>query len=160
MLEIERLVDQYDRNLHGDAWHGDSVWEILGAVRPEQAFQRLLPKAHTIWELTAHMAFWETEVCRRLRSQPRQSEELNFPPMPQATAENWNRVLEQFRRSNEEFRSELLKVQASQLDQPLSSPEKSVYVEVNGVIQHHLYHAGQIEILRRNLPDNKVTAGL
>jgi hypothetical protein len=80
--------------------------------------------------------------------------------MPQATAENWNRVLEQFRRSNEEFRSELLKVQASQLDQPLSSPEKSVYVEVNGVIQHHLYHAGQIEILRRNLPDNKVTAGL
>ena len=153
MLESERLVDQYDRNLSGDAWHGDNVWKILDSVRPEQAFQRVLPETHTIWELVAHMTFWESQVCRRLRSQPELPEnELNFPPMPEATAENWTKVLEQFRRSNEEFRQELLKLQDSQLDNPLSSPEKTVYVEVNGVIQHHLYHAGQIAILRNNLP--------
>ena len=147
--------------MSGDAWHGDNVWKILGAVRPEQAFQRGLPESHTIWELVAHMTFWETEVCRRLRSQPGQSEEeLNFPPMPEATNENWRLVLEQFRRSNEEFRSELLKLQDWQLDKPLSSAEKTVYVEVCGVIQHHLYHAGQIAILRNNLPPSKVKAGL
>ena len=72
--------------------------------------------------------------------------------MPEPTAENWQAVLQQFRRSNEEFREELLKLQDSQLDEPLSSPEKTIYVEVNGVIQHHLYHAGQIAILRKNLP--------
>jgi DinB superfamily len=161
VLESERLVDQYDRNLNGDAWHGDNVWKILGSVRPDQAFQRVLLAAHTIWELVAHMTFWETEVCRRLRSQPGQSEEeLNFPPMPGATAENWKRVLEEFRRSNEKFRAELLKLQETQLDEPLSSPDKSVYVEVNGVIQHHLYHAGQIAIIRKNLLGNTVTTGL
>ena len=161
MLESERLVDQYDRNLGGDAWHGDNVWKILEAVRPEQAFQRVLPGSHTIWELVAHMTFWETEVCRRLRSQPGQpEEELNFPPMPEATDENWRKVLDEFRHSNEEFRSEVLKLRDTDLDQPLSSPTRTVYVEVNGVIQHHLYHAGQIAILRNNLPVSKVKAGL
>ena len=161
MFETDRLLDQYDRTLSGHAWHGDEVWKILGEVLPEQAFQRVLPETHTIWELVAHMTFWETQVCRRLRSQPELPEdELNFPPMPEPTAENWEKVLQGLRASNEEFRKELLKLQDSQLDSPLSSPEKTIYVEVSGVIQHHLYHAGQIAILRNNLPDSKVKAGL
>lgn len=161
MLESERMVDQYDRNLSGDAWHGDNVWKILDSVRPEHAFQRVLPETHTIWELVAHMKFWESQVCRRLRSEPElREDELNFPPMPEPTAENWEKVLKEFRGSNEEFRKELLRLQDSQLDRPLSSPEKTIYVEVNGVIQHHLYHAGQIAILRNNLPVRKAKVGL
>jgi uncharacterized damage-inducible protein DinB len=161
VLESNRLVDQYDRNLGGDAWHGDNVWKTLGEVYPEQAFQRVLPETHTIWELVAHMTFWESQVCRRLRSELELPEDdLNFPPMPEPIAENWQKVLQEFCRSNQEFRDELLKLQDSQLDQRLSSPDKTVYVEVNGVIQHHLYHTGQIAILRNNLPGRKVKAGL
>ena len=133
------------------------MWKILGEVLPEQAFQRVLPETHTIWDLVVHMTFWESQVCQRLQSQPEFPEdELNFPPMPEPTTENWERVLQEFRRSNEQFRKELLKLQDSQLDCPLSSPEKTIYVEVNGVIQHHLYHAGQIAVLRNNLPISKV----
>jgi uncharacterized damage-inducible protein DinB len=161
MRETERIREQYERALNGNSWHGDNVWKTLGEVRPEQAFHRVLPDAHTIWELVAHMAFWESQVTRRLRREPELPEaELNFPRMPAATAENWQLLLEQFRRSNEEFRAALSKVQDSQLDDPLSSPEKSVYIEVHGVIQHHLYHAGQIAILRKNLPHRKVVTGL
>jgi len=161
MTERVRILDQYDRALAGDAWHGDNVWKILAEVRPEQAFQRVLPESHSIWELVAHMTFWETQVARSLRREPDLPvEELNFPPMPEATAQNWRKALDQFRRSNEEFRSELAKIQDSQLDEPLSSPDKSVYVELHGVIQHHLYHAGQIAILRKNLTGSKVATGL
>ncbi len=161
MSETVRLIDQYDRALGGDAWHGDNVWKLLGEVRPEEAFQRVLPESHTIWELVAHMTFWETQVARRLRGEPDLPEaELNFPSTPQATAENWKKALDRFRRSNEEFRAELAKVADSRLDEPLSSPEKSVYVELHGVIQHHLYHAGQIAILRKNLAKRKVATGL
>ena len=68
--EIDRIVDQYDRAMTGDAWHGDNVWMILGEVSPEQAFAKPLSGVHTIWELLAHMTFWETVVCRRLRKLP------------------------------------------------------------------------------------------
>ena len=152
MTEMERILDQYDRAMNGDAWHGDPVWKILDGISAEQAARRANPHTHTIWELVSHMTFWETEVCRRLNDQPaRPLDQLNFPATPEATAENWDRALAEFRRSNGEFRTALSQLDKSQLDQPLPGRDKSIYVEVNGVIQHNVYHAGQIAILRKIL---------
>ncbi len=153
MNEIERILEQYDRAMSGNAWHGDPVWKVLEGIPAEQAARRAQAKTHSIWELVSHMTFWETEVCRRMSDLPARSvEELNFPAAPEATEENWNRTLAEFRRSNEEFRAALTKFDVTQLDQPLPGREKSGYtatVEVNGVIQHNLYHAGQIAFLRK-----------
>lgn len=151
MTEIERITKQHDYALHGPAWHGDPVWDILGGISPEQAAARTLPAAHTIWELVAHMTYWETEVCRRLKKRDTQPDaELNFPKMPPATAENWNRTLDAFRASNREFREIIETLHDSHLEEPLSSPQNTIYVELHGVIQHHLYHAGQIALLKKS----------
>lgn len=148
MTEVERILDQYDRAMNGDAWHGDPVWKILAGVSAEQAFRRPIPERHTIWELVAHMTFWETEVYRRLNNlSPRSTEELNFPAMPEATDDNWKSTLVEFHRSNASFRECLSGLDATQLDQAAHGRDKTIYVEVHGVIQHHLYHAGQIALL-------------
>src|SRR5271157_4469076 len=105
MTETQRILDQYDRAMNGDAWHGDPVWKILAGVSAEQASRRSLSERHTIWELVAHMTFWETEVYRRLNNlPPRSTDDLNFPAMPEAAEENWNSTLAEFRRSNTDFR--------------------------------------------------------
>ena len=150
MTELERIAEQYDRALYGGAWHGDSVWEILAGVGWEQAFRRMSPATHTIWELVMHMAFWETEVNRRLQKLPGQSEEeLNFPAMPEATADNWAKAQETLRRSNANFRETVANLNELRLDEALSSQKNTVYVELHGVIQHHLYHGGQIAMLKK-----------
>ncbi|HZD31556.1 MAG TPA: DinB family protein [Candidatus Angelobacter sp.] len=155
MSEIARILDQYDRALHRDAWHGDPVWKILAGVNPRRAFRRLSPATHSIWELVMHMAFWETAVHRRLRKLPKQSvKKLNFPALPEPTAANWNYALGTLRASNVAFRETLAQLDETELDKPLSSARKSVYVEVHGVIQHHLYHAGQMAVLRKILMEN------
>ena len=152
MTELERIAEQYDRALYGGAWHGDSVWEILAGVGWEQAFRRMSPATHTIWELVMHMAFWETEVNRRLQKLPGQSEEeLNFPAMPEATADNWAKAQETLRRSNANFRETVANLNELRLDEALSSQKNTVYVELHGVIQHHLYHGGQIAMLKKVL---------
>lgn len=161
MTEVERILDQYDRAMNGDAWHGDPVWKILGGLTAEQATWRANPQVHTIWELVSHMSFWETEVCRRLNRLPGRSvEELNFPALRDATADNWNRTLEEFRQSNFNFRTALTILDESQLDQRMPEREQSIYVEVHGVMQHHLYHAGQIAILGKILAGSKEVTGL
>ena len=97
------------------------------------------------------MTFWETEVRHRLQKLEPQSEaDFNFPTMPNPTAENWARVLDAFRESNQTFRDAVEKLDDSQLETPLSSLQSTIYVELHGVIQHHLYHAGQIALLRKN----------
>ena len=152
MTEVERILDQYDRAMNGDAWHGDPVWKILDGISAEQAARRVEANSHTIWELVTHMTFWETQVKRRLNNLPdRPTAELNFPATPAATVENWNSTLNELRRSNEDFRQVLAKLDPSQLDQTTSDGIKTAYVEVHGVIQHHLYHAGQIALLRKFL---------
>jgi hypothetical protein len=150
MPEVARILDQYDRAMSGDAWHGDPVWTILDGVTPQQAAMRPDANVHNIWELVSHITFWETEVYRRLKHlPPRSPDKLNFPATPEPTAENWNRTLEDLRQSNRDFRSALAEVDDSQLDHPLPGREKTAYVEVHGVIQHNLYHAGQIALLRK-----------
>ena len=150
MTEVERILDQYDRAMNGDAWHGDPVWTILDGISTEQANNRPDPNTHSIWELVSHMTFWETEVNRRLNHLPARSpEELNFPVAPQPTEENWTSTLTAFRQSNAELRKSLAQLDPAGLDLPTPGSDKSVYVEAHGVIQHHLYHAGQIAILRK-----------
>lgn len=152
MFEIDRILDQYDRAMSGDSWHGAPVWTILEGLTPEQAAMHATPNAHNIWELVSHMTFWETEVYRRLKHlPPRSPDKLNFAATPKVTAESWNKTLEDFRQSNRSFRSALSELEDSQLDQPLPGRDKSAYVELHGVIQHNLYHAGQIVLLRKTV---------
>jgi uncharacterized damage-inducible protein DinB len=152
MTEVERILDQYDRAMNGDAWHGDPVWKILDGISADHAARRAGADAHTIWELVAHMTFWETQVYRRINNMPdRPAEELNFPAMPEATDENWNSTLAELRRSNSDFRQSLSQLDAARLDETPPGRDKTIYVEAHGIIQHHIYHAGQIAILRKFL---------
>jgi hypothetical protein len=157
MTEVDRMLDQYDRALTGDAWHGDPVWTILEGISAQQASSRAHPQRHTIWELVAHMTFWETQVYRRLNNLPdRPTEQLNFPAMPEPTDTHWHATLAAFRRSNVDFRRCVSELDPARLDQPARGRDESIYVEVHGVIQHHLYHAGQIVILRGFAAENRV----
>ena len=152
MSEVDRILDQYDRAMNGEAWHGDPVWKILEGLTPEQAAMYARANAHNIWELVSHMTFWETEVYRRLKRLPARSpDKLNFAATPEVNAENWNKTLRDFRLSNDDFRSAVAELNDAKLGHPLPGRDKSAYVEVHGVIQHNLYHAGQIALLRKIL---------
>src|SRR5438105_14630403 len=66
MTEIERILDQLKRAYEGSGWYGSSVREVLSGVTAEQAQARPFAKAHSIWELTHHIAVWESTARRRL----------------------------------------------------------------------------------------------
>src|SRR5262245_24212984 len=64
MSEIDRLVDELERDHAGDPWHGSPVKAILRGVTAAEAASRIVPQAHTIWELVLHMTAWKDEVRR------------------------------------------------------------------------------------------------
>ena len=35
MTDVDRILKHYDGVLNGDAWHGDSVWKVLGDIPAE-----------------------------------------------------------------------------------------------------------------------------
>ena len=150
MSQIDRILTHYDEVLQGSAWHGDPMWQVLNAISAETAAARPVPAAHTTWEIVMHMDFWENVVIQRLAGlRAGLVEELNFPPMPEATRENWARTLDQFRASNDRFRQALRKLDPAKLDDLSAAGKRTYYAEVHGVIEHHVYHLGQIVLLAK-----------
>lgn len=76
--EILRIADQLKRAFEGEAWHGPALLEILGDVDGSKAARRPIADAHTIWELTLHVAGWDGVVVRRLRASTLEGDD-NFP---------------------------------------------------------------------------------
>jgi uncharacterized damage-inducible protein DinB len=150
MSDIQRILNHYDGVLSGAAWHGDPVWQVLESISAQEAAARPVPQAHTIWELVMHMIFWEDVVSQRLAGlRAGLVEELNFPPMPEATEENWRKALDQFRASNQNFRAALAKVDPGKLNQLTAAGKRTFYGEAHGIIEHHVYHLGQIVLLKK-----------
>ena len=161
MTESARLSRQYELVMHGDAWHGDAIWKILDGISAECAANRAFPETHTIWEIVTHMAFWEGFVVKRLEGERAGLDEaLNFPAMPADTEANWRQTLESFRASNEEFRNALSRLNAERIDELSAAGKRSFYDEAHGLIQHNVYHAGQIALLKKVFTAARAAGGL
>ncbi|HEX5972435.1 MAG TPA: hypothetical protein VFY85_10950, partial [Gemmatimonadaceae bacterium] len=63
---VDSLRDELRRSLHGPAWHGPALLEVLCDLSPREAQARPLPGAHSIAELAFHALAWVEEVTRRL----------------------------------------------------------------------------------------------
>ena len=148
MTQGQRLLAHYERTLRGDAWHGDPIWQILAGISAEQAASRPIPAAHSIWELVEHMTFWEAVAGKRLAGlRAGLVEGRNFPPTPAATEANWQKTLDRFRASNQAFREGLLKFDPARLHELSAAGKRTYYEEAHGLIEHNVYHAGQIALL-------------
>ena len=151
MTGIERILKHYDAVLNGDAWHGDSVWRVLDGTSAATAAARPIKQAHSIWEIVAHMTFWEGVVIDRLHGRRAGLvEELNFPPIPTVTEENWRKTLDAFRDSNRQFREALSGLDPAKLDELTAAGKRTYYGEAHGILEHHVYHLGQIALLKKS----------
>jgi uncharacterized damage-inducible protein DinB len=154
MTEIERILDQLKRAYEGNAWHGPSVREALADVNAAQAHARPLANAHSIWELVHHIAVWEGAGRRRLegdRAAIDISSPDDWPPADDTSEAAWEQAKAALDRGHEAFREAITHVDEARLDEPILEGMSTVYVTLHGVIQHDLYHAGQIAMLKKAL---------
>jgi hypothetical protein len=143
------LDEAYDRR----SWHGTNLRGAIRGLTPELAAWRPGRGRHNIWETVVHAAYWKYAVRRRLTGAPRAS----FP----LTGSNWWARTD--RGTVAEWRADvaLLADQHRQLRQAVAScpvsrlarrPPGSAFTGaalVRGAAAHDLYHAGQIQLLKR-----------
>lgn len=148
--EGERIQNQLQRAFAGEAWHGPSLMELLADVDAPQAAARPIPGAHSIWELVLHIAAWDRAVASRLGGNRGEvSAAENFPIVNDTSEASWQAALETLKQNHRELMEAIGRVEDSRLDEPVVEGMSSVYVHLHGAIQHDLYHAGQIAILKK-----------
>jgi uncharacterized damage-inducible protein DinB len=150
MNEIARIKDQVERAFKGDAWHGPSVLNALRDVTAERAHKKPLKGVHSIWEIVLHIAAWHQAVTQRLEGYVVSlTREEDWPPVEDRDESTWRSALELLNESYENLLKKVSSLPDSDLDKTAPGRNHSVYVMLHGIIQHDLYHAGQIAILKK-----------
>lgn len=153
MREVERIADQLRRAHEGGAWHGPSVRELLAGMTAEQAAARPVGGAHSVWELVAHIEAWERAILRRLGGDPAAiyNTAEDWPPAGVASEAAWREAQERLAETDGLLREAVLRLDDAQLDEPILPEMSTRYVSLHGAVQHTLYHAGQIALVKKAL---------
>jgi uncharacterized damage-inducible protein DinB len=154
MTELERITDQLKRAFEGNAWHGPSVMEVLKGVTAQQASSRVFPAAHTIWELALHIGAWERACLSRLQGERAElTDAEDWPPVADTSDDAWQQLKMTLQQGNRQLTNAVEAIDERRLDEAILPGMPSVYITVQGVVQHDLYHAGQIAILKKALTE-------
>jgi uncharacterized damage-inducible protein DinB len=151
MTDSERITDQLRRAVEGGAWHGPSVHELLAGIDATAAAARPLPHAHSVWEILLHMTVWLEVVRRRMTEgrsiQPPPEEDWPTPPAP--TAEAWQALRDRHQRAYRDLVEFLSRLDEEDLRERVAGKDYDASIMLYGIVQHELYHAGQIALLKK-----------
>ncbi len=157
MSESTRISDQLRRAFDGSAWHGPALLELLEDVNAATAAAKPLPNVHSIWELTMHVAAWDSAVLRRLAGEKLQlSGSQNFPPVEKPSESVWRKTVADLKRTHETLVKTVSELPDSRLWDRVPGKRYDFYFMLHGVTQHELYHAGQIAILKKALSTKRL----
>jgi uncharacterized damage-inducible protein DinB len=152
MSEISFAVEQLNRIHKGPAWHGPSLTEAVAGVSAENAARRLNAGAHSIGDLVHHIAGWDNVFGLRLKGEPTdEPSEGDFPASTSNSAEQWAELIARLDRAHGQLVEAVSSLNASNLEELVVGKEYTKRFLIDGAILHHVYHTGQIVILKRAL---------
>ncbi|HLY16755.1 MAG TPA: DinB family protein [Bryobacteraceae bacterium] len=152
MSEINRIVDQLHRAWEGPAWHGPALGELLAGVMADTAAQHSIPGAHTIWEIVLHVTVWISVVARRIEGQsiPTLPPAEDWPAAPEPSEAGWRDAINLLAEAQRDLEDKARQLPDDRLrEKVLGDRPYSIYTMLHGVVQHNLYHAGQIALLKK-----------
>ena len=148
-MEIKRVASQLRRSYEGTAWHGLSLRELLAGVTSEQAAAKPVSGAHSIWELVFHVTAWEGQALAALEGKKYETlaGEKDWPPV----GGTWQAALDDLESASRSLVAAIRAMPEEKLNESVEGTEYNFYFLLHGVVQHNLYHAGQIALLKRAL---------
>ncbi len=150
---IALLLDALDEAFVRRSWHGPNLRGSLRGLRARQAAARPARGRHNIWELTVHAAYWKYAVWRRLTGERRGSFALpgsNWFPCPTPLAQAaWKSAVDLLVSEHRRLCQAVAALPASALSRKSKGGQETNLRLLRGIIAHDLYHAGQIQLVKR-----------
>jgi uncharacterized damage-inducible protein DinB len=148
--ESVRIAEQLRFAFHGGAWHGPALLEILSDVDAGTAAAHPIKGAHSIWEIVNHLHAWTGAIRKRVRLEVVELEgESDWPPVTDTTAEAWQRTLQEWTKEHNALEQEVARLANERLAAKIPNRTHSLWFTLHGAVQHDLYHAGQIAMLKK-----------
>ena len=141
------LLSMIDEAFDGRAWHGPTLRRSLSGVTPAQAAWRPGRGRHNIWEVAVHAAYWKHEVRRRItgRREPFPMRGRNWFDVD---GRKWAEDVRLLAEEHRALRQVIATLPPRTLGRRVRGLDTAAFT-IRGIAAHDLYHAGQIQLLRR-----------
>ena len=151
--EIKQLLAIIDAAYNRKSWHGTNLRGSIRGVSPSQAAWRPAAGRHNIWELVVHAAYWKYIGLRRLTGGRKGSFALEgsdwFERREGGDEKDWRADIALLDKTHRALREATGELSARDLAKVPAGSKVSNFALLSGVAAHDLYHAGQIQLLKR-----------
>lgn len=151
--EIRLLLELIDESFIRQAWHGPNLRGAIRGLTPRQAARRPGPGRHSIWEIVIHCAYWKYIVRRRILGEKRGSFYLKgsnwFTAERPADLRIWRRDVKMLVQYHETLVNAVKSLRPSSLRKTPRGSTVSTAAILRGIASHDVYHAGQIQLIKR-----------
>lgn len=148
-----QLISLLEEGFRKRAWHGTNLLGSIRGLDLSTALWRPALGRHNIWELIVHCAYWKYAVTRMLTGAKRGSFEYegsNFFPRDGGSTDDLKRDIRLLRRCHRELVAAAAKVKPGELGKKAPTARKWTRDQaIRGAACHDVYHAGQIQLLKR-----------
>jgi hypothetical protein len=147
------LLDLIDQAFDKKAWHGPNLRGSLRRVSVEEAAWRPASGRKCIAEIALHAAYWKYAVRRRLRGDRRNSFALkgsNWFVTPASLSDaEWRGYVKLLGDEHHALREAIASISRQRLHEISAGSRFTAAALIQGIAAHDLYHAGQIQTLKR-----------
>lgn len=152
--KIASIIHRFEDVLQNDPWYGTSVYDVLEDYPANIVYKKVSPEAHSPIDILYHMITWTEFVVRRLENrndgEPRYSEKIDWRPID-PKVHTWKKGVAELKRLNKQIVSFLKKKDDTFLEEKVNYRTYEFEYLLNGLADHHIYHIGQIAMLKNML---------
>lgn len=152
---IQMLLAVLDSSFDHRSWHGPNLRGSIRGLTPDVAIWRPEPGRHSIAEQVLHAAYWKYVVRRRLKNEKRGSFPRigsNWFPVEKLTPAEWRESIALLENQHAELRAAISELSPADLPRKPAGSKVDNFAIVTGIAAHDVYHAGQIQLLKRMQP--------
>lgn len=145
--ELQSIISNLENTLDGTPWYGRPVYGILREIDPSIVYKKPSPNSHSLAELLYHMLTWAEFTLKRIEKDNSQDlavfEKLDWRQIDPAV-HDWDEGLAALIATHQQIIALLQTKDEFFLSETVDYRQYNFRFLLNGLIQHNIYHLGQI----------------
>lgn len=145
--EIQSIISNLENTLDGSPWYGRPVYSILREIDPSIVYKKPSANSHSLAELLYHMLTWAEFTLKRIEKDNSQGlaafEKLDWRQIDPAI-HDWDEGLAALIATHQQIIALLQTKDEFFLSETVDYRQYNFRFLLNGLIQHNIYHLGQM----------------
>lgn len=151
--EVQSIIANLERVLTGQPWYGEAVMPMLQKIHPAVVYINS-KSSHAAIEIVYHMITWAEFTLSRVQKKQnydlQTAEQMDWRIID-PKIQTWAKALGEFEQLHKQLIAELQTKDDAFLNETVDYRDYNFRFLLNGLIQHDIYHLGQIAFLKNLL---------